>query len=709
MAKKINRQPNSVNRPDQQAVRPKPAAKQPAATRRAPALKPLYVDILAVIGVVITTSIFLWTCLNNKFTNWDDPGYVVNNPIIKDFTGDGIKAIFDLKNPVMGNYHPLTILTYAFDYSKVGLEPYHYHLLSLLFHLATTVLVYCFMKMLTKRSVAAVVAALLFGLHPMHMESVAWVAGRKDVVYGFFYMASCIAYLFYMRATDTKRWLWYLGVVVLFVCSLLSKPVAVVLPLTLMLIDIFENRILKSPLPDEGSLFKNIGQLKINTIAILDKLPLLVISIAAGIKSMQDQQVFGALGTQGEKYTFIERIGLGGYALFTYLWKAVAPVKLLCFYPYPLKENGSMPVIYYIYPAITIGLFYIVWRFLRHNKAAIFGVLFFMVNIVLLLQFIPVGGAIIADRYSYIPYLGLFFMLGWFVSSFFEKGANQQTGRVVLGVVLVYSVVLGMLSNQRCKVWYDGMSLWRDEIEVEPVRAPNAYNNLGFFYFNKFNLEADPKVRKIYYDSSFYLLNKAIELQATFVNPYISLAELFRSSNQFPEAKKYYYKALTLNKDEQGANAYLGLAIIYSISFNQEQNRPVRDSAALLRMKMYNDSALFCYQQALTIKPYNPEAHSNYANFLDMTNNKDESIKQYGIAVDQNPDIFQPYLNRGRALFRAGRYDEAMRDFNKAIQIEPTVGEIFYARAMCLDKKGDRQGAIKDLETSRKLGYVPPK
>ena len=129
----------------------------------------------------------------------------------------------------------------------------------------------------------------------------------------------------------------------------------------------------------------------------------------------------------------------------------------------------------------------------------------------------------------------------------------------------------------------------------------------------------------------------------------------------------------------------------------------------MAQMKLNSDSAIYCYNRSFTLKPYNPEAHSNYANFLDMTGNKEESIKQYGIAVDQNPDIFQPYLNRGRALFRADRVDEAIRDFNKAIQIEPTMGEIYYARAQAYDKKGDKAAMQKDLEASRKYGYVPPR
>lgn len=705
MAKKPNN-PTGVNRPTQ----PKPVQKPPAAPTKAASagVSDMQKHIMAITGIAITTFLFLKVSLLNQFTNWDDPGYVINNPLIKDISAEGIKNIFSLSNPVMGNYHPLTILTYAFDYDSANLDAYHYHLQSLIFHIATTILVYCFVWMLTKRFIAAAITAILFGLHPMHIESVAWVAGRKDVVYGFFYMASCISYLYYIRTEGTKKWMFYAGVAVLYACSLLSKPVAVVLPVTLLLIDYFEGRIWKVAGVDGNR--PVISVQNINLFTLVEKLPLFGMSVLAGIKSLQDQRVFGALDTQGEKFGPLERLGLGGYALITYLWKAVLPIKLLCFYPYPLKEGGALPAYYYIYLVIAVGILAGSFWFFRKNRAIVFGILFFLVNIALLLQFIPVGGAIIADRYSYLPYIGLFFILGWCVSVLFDSDKTAMYGKVTLGATTVAVLVLGYMSNERSKVWYDGMSLWRDEIEIEPVRAPNGYNNLGFFYFNKFNASVDQNERKLFYDSSYYLLNKAIELQPKFVNPYISLGELMRSSNQFDKAKIYYYKGLSLDTSDMGANAYLGLAVIYSIAYSMVPADPAYvGNADMQRMKQqfYRDSALYCYQKTLQLKPYNPEAHSNFANFLDMTGEKDKAIVEYGVAIGQNPDIFQPYLNRAKAYQRMNKCDEAFKDFNKALQIEPKMGEIYYARSACFDMKGDKAAAQKDRQMAASFGYPP--
>jgi protein O-mannosyl-transferase len=620
-----------------------------------------YPDFFIPAAIALLTWLFLSVCNDGLLTNWDDPGYVRDNPLIKDLSADGIKAIFS--TPTMGNYHPLTILSYAIEYSFVQLQPYLYHMDSLLLHILVTLLVYFFTNMLTRRRAAAAVTALLFGLHPMHIESVAWIAGRKDVLYAAFYMGACIAYIRYVRSTG-KKMLWYALLVLLFICSLLSKPVAVVLPVTLLLIDILEGA-------------------KPGVRLLVNKILLFAISVGFGVESIFDQQKFKALDTLNVSFNFFERFALGCYALCTYLWKALIPVHLCNFYPYPGKPLAAT---FYLYPIIVAGLAFVIWRYWRKNKVAVFGTLFFLVNIILLLQFIPVGGAILADRYSYIAYLGLFFIVGWLVSYFFEPGADKNKRNIVLAGVAVYVLALGYMSNQRCRVWYDAVSLWRDEVEKEPDRATNAYNNLGFEYFNKYNTSINPEERKIYYDSANMLLTKAIAMQPDYANPYISLGELERVNNQFPLAKANYYKALSLKYSDEDASAYLGLAIIYAIS-------------------NYFDSSGYCFKRALELQPYFPEAQSNYGNFWAMTGHPDSALVHYAIAICQNPDMYAPHLNRAKLYQRTNRCDQAMPDLERCIDLAPDLGEPYFVKAQCEALKGNRDAATRDVAKARELGF----
>jgi len=687
MAKKKSKQSNAVtppgNRqvspPNQPQAKPKHMAAPALSQQKQTRIKPS-IQALIVAGIAVITWLFLKVCTHNQLTNWDDPGYINGNPVIKDISPEGLKAIFTTS--VMGNYHPLTILSYAIEYSYVRLDPWLYHFDSLLFHIIVTVLVYWFVNLLTRRPVAAAITALLFGLHPMHVESVAWISGRKDVVYGMFYMAACIAYVYYLRARGAGRLWLYIAVLILFVCSLLGKPVAVVLPVTLLLIDYFEKRKWKEwdgPFQMKKPLF--------NYWILIEKIPFFIIALIFGEKSIQDQKTFGSLDAKDLSYNFMERIALGGYAFVSYLRKAIIPAGLCNFYPYPPKVNGSLDYYYYFYPLAALVIIFVVWFFGRRSRAIVFGALFFVVNIVLLLQFIPVGGAILADRYSYIAYMGLFLIAGWLVSGFFEPGGNKQLGYVVLSISLVYALFLGYLGNERCKVWYDTTSLWRDEIEKEPHDAPNAWNNLGFNYFNKFNESVNNTDRKIYYDSAYYLLNEAITLQPTFANPYISLGELERSVGNFQEAKKNYYKAISLKSFDEDQNAYLGLAIIYAISHNF-------------------DSSAYCFRIAIQLHPHFPEAHSNFGNFFDMTGKPDSALVQYGIAIEQNPDMYAPHLNRGRLLQRLNRNDEAMKDFEAALALSPDNGEVYYARSHSYAAKGNKAQALQDVQKAIALGFT---
>ncbi|MCW3123140.1 MAG: hypothetical protein JWQ38_2632 [Flavipsychrobacter sp.] len=579
-------------------------------------------------GIALLTWLVLKVALVNQFTDWDDAGYIVNNPIIRDLSAEGLKRIFT--EPVMGNYHPITILSYALEYSMVELEPWLYHLDSLLLHILVTMSVYWFVVILTKKPVAAIITALLFGISPMHVESAVWAAGRKDLFCALFYVWACIAHLHYQHAATDKKSKWYILVILLFLFALLSKPIAVTLPVTLLLIDYYEQR-------------------KWTIKLLVEKIPHFALALFFGAISVTIQHGGGAMDVHKVHYNFIERIALGSYALVTYLWKSVVPVHLCCYYPYPPKVAGSLPYIYFLAPLLVAAIAFIVWRYARKNRTIVFGSLFFIVNIALLLQLIPVGDAIVADRYSYIPYIGLFFIAGLLLSRYLEQDGKKNVQNIVIAGVAIYMICLAWMSYERCKVWYDPISLWRDEIEKEPVNAPLAYNNLGFIYFHKKSAATNPIEQQIAADSAFYLMQKAIALKPDFGNALQGLGMLS------------YMKG-----DLASAGYYFRTAIHYE---------PTADN------------------------------YANYGNILIQEGKTDSTLMQYNTAVSLNPEMFIVRLNRGRLLKEQNRLEEAKADIDKAIQLNPGVGEPYYLRSFYHAQKGDKALALQDVEKAISLGF----
>jgi len=621
--------------------------------------KKSYTDLLICAILALVTFLFYRSSLSNRFTNWDDPGYVINNPFLK----NGLADIFS--NNVMGNYHPLTILTLSVDYKLGGLDPHIYHIHSLILHILNVILAYIFGRMLFRSSLPGLLVAAIFAWHPMHVESVSWIAGRKDVLYGFYFLLSCICYLKYARSSKNIFSTYYLLAFITFILSVLSKPVAVSLPLVLILIDYLEGR-------------------KFDKKVIIEKVPFFAVSLIFGIISIQAQKEFGALATQDVSYNFIERILLGSYALLTYIAKYFFPTGLSNFYPYPLKANGALPSYFYIFPLVVAALVFVAWRWLRPHRYVIFGLLFFLVNIALLLQFIPVGGAILADRYTYMPYLGLSIALASVVAWYTGRPARKNTSYAMLSVGLVFALVLGVVTNNRSKDWYNTISLWKSEISVHPDDVPSAYNNLGFEYLTLSKEAKDQATYQRYIDSAATLLNKAISMKPDYLT-YVSLGELERNKGNQAAAAKHYDDAIKM--DPAKADAYLGKAISYC-------------------MGGHVDSCGFYFRKSVELKPFSPETHNGYGNYFDMTGKPDSALAHYNIAISQNPDMADSYVNRGRLYLKLGKAPEAVNDFTKYIALKPEGAETYFLRSQAyLRIEGHKADALNDAHKAMSLGY----
>ncbi len=324
--------------------------------------------------VIVVTSVMFYSSLTNGFTNWDDNINVTDNSELKSFKGDSlaptIKNIFEIREGLV-MYAPLVKLSYLAQYVQSRLNPLPYHLFNLLLHLFNTALVFGFVWLLCRQHWVAFITALLFAIHPMHVESVAWITGRIDLLYSFFFMGALCGYLLYLEGGKWKQH-FYVITIALFVLSLLCKAAAVTLPVVFLLIEYFKGR-------------------KFTAKTVLTTAPFFVLSLIFGYIAIYAQRGCVVL-VDLTQYSFFDRILLSFYALTEYLWKLVLPINLACIYDYPLKQESKFlpgkpmfSLVLYATPLIIIALAFLVYRSIRFGKDVMFGFSFFLISIVLVL------------------------------------------------------------------------------------------------------------------------------------------------------------------------------------------------------------------------------------------------------------------------------------------------------------------------------------
>lgn len=490
---------------------------------------------LLLVALIAITAIIYFKSLNNELINtWDDHGYVTENPDIRTLHGDSVG--YTIKNTfssyVLGNYHPITMLSYCFEYAKYKLNPKPYHVTNLVIHILNTLLVVWFIWLLTQQQWVAFITALLFAIHPMHVESVAWVSERKDVLYTFFSLAALCTYILYLKKEDMK-WRYYIYTLLLFSVALLSKAMAVSVPIAFFAVDYFFGR-------------------KFNSKIIMEKVPFLLLSLIIGLVAIGAQKSASALDGI-VNYNFADRILFGCYALMTYLWKIILPINMTCYYNYPVKINGSYPIAYSIAPFIIAALGFLIYKSIRFGKDVVFGFGFFLITIVLVLQILPVGDAIIADRFTYIPYIGLFFIIARWINSVLENktGKLQSLQMPVIGLFTVFVIAFCYMTIQQTKVWHDSVSLWSNAIKNYD-KAAKSYNNRGLTYYQTKQ-----------YDKALADFSRTIQLVDNYTDAHYNRGVVYFTLKQYEAALADYNIALQQNP--KFAKAYNNRGNIYHL------------------------------------------------------------------------------------------------------------------------------------------------
>jgi tetratricopeptide (TPR) repeat protein len=391
-------------------------------------------------ALALATFVAFGPSLTAGFTNYDDPGYVTENTLIRDLSAAGLLRIFS--TPHQDNYHPLTLLSHAVEYRFFGLNPFVYHLVNLGLHAANAALLLAALHLLTGRTFLAAAASFLWALHPLRVESVTWIAERRDVLFTFFFLAALLAQLLAQRLARPRLRLVALG---LFVFSCLAKAMAVSYPLVLLLVEWYGGRPVRSRRTLRVALpFFLVGGL---FLAV-------TLRIRADIGDLPSGDAAGALRTAA----------VASSALLLYLGKIAFPAGLSALYPMPAGSGLDLPWGYLLSPFAVLGLAGLVW-FVRGNRDLVFGSLFFLATIAPALRQGPTGLTFAADRYTYLPAIGVTFAAGSLLA---RARAGPAARHAVAPAAAAICVILSAMAWQRAGLWSDEMKLWNDVLRQFP-------------------------------------------------------------------------------------------------------------------------------------------------------------------------------------------------------------------------------------------------
>jgi len=558
---------------------------------------------LAGIVALITFLVYL-TALHNTFA-WDDRDYVSGNPHIRSFDVALFKWAFF--NFYSANWHPLTWLSHALDYALWGLNPLGHHLTNNVLHAANAFLVVVLVvrlfevlktrtapnegpSFLTDRAmlIAGGVTGLLFGLHPVHVESVAWVAERKDLLCGLFFLLSIMAYVNYANSGNSVaapqrpfsrfangRYLVTLG---LFILALMSKPMAVTLPVVLLILDWYP--------------FNRITSWETFRAAGIEKLPFIASSLVSSVLTVLAQS--GAI--QSTEFAPLSmRLLVAAQSLIEYLLKMLWPVNLVPYYPYP--ASASLASLEYLVPVIlVIGITGACAVAATKRKFWLSVWAYYVVTLIPVIGIVQVGGQAMADRYTYLPSLGPFLIVGSAVAWTSIKISPPGRSRLMAGLfgsILVFSAfaTLMHLTSRQIGIWKSDLVLWSYVIEKEPDRVPIAYNNRGLALKEsgriaeaiadfETTIALDPSRSKAYnnlgvlylnaglFDKSIEYFSKSIAINPKDVEPYNNRGASYARTGQYEKALEDFSKAIELKKDN--AAAYYNRGIFYRRAGHEE-------------------------------------------------------------------------------------------------------------------------------------------
>jgi len=567
-------------------------------------IKDNHYPTVIIIFLIAITLISYWSVQQFEFVNYDDDIYVTENiHVLSGITKETVIWAFTTFHA--SNWHPLTWLSLFFDYEFYWLNPAGYHWTNVLFHVSNTLLLFLALTRLTGVLWQSGFVAALFAIHPLHVESVAWVAERKDVLSTFFWMLTLYAYVLYVEHPDWKR---YAFTFISFSFGLMAKPMLVTLPFVLLLLDYWPlKRSLCKPsnshMDFQQSCTKNAqGSFKNINVArsLLEKIPLIVLSIIASIMTLIAQQSGEAIMPL-QRLSLIERITNAFVSYATYIIKMFWPVDLAVFYPHP----GMWPVWQVCVSILLLaGISTYVWKLSDHPYLRV-GWLWYLGTLVPVIGIVQVGSQSMADRYTYIPLIGLFIMIAWGIPNILRQWRYKRPVLFLsAGLVLLFLMIC---TGLQVRHWENSISLFRHAVNVTEGNS-TTINNLG-----------NALARKGFLDEAILQYKEAIDLQPNNPYTYTNMGKVLMLQGKVKDAVISYSKALQL--EPQHMKAHFNIGVAYSeIGYNSE--------------------AILHYTEAIKINPDFVAAYNNLGILYAKQEDFDEAVKYFkkALAIFPNYD-----------------------------------------------------------------------
>lgn len=612
-----------------------------------------------VVAIVAVTMAVYAPVRHFELVNWDDPQYITENPIVLGgLTWESVRWAFTTTHTPY--WHPMTWLSLLADVSIYGQNTGGYHVTSVIIHLCTSVLLFLLLRRMTGAVGKSAFVAAIFAVHPLHVESVAWIAERKDVLSTLFWALTIWAYVGYAARPGWRRYAW---VVAFYALALMSKPMVVTLPILLLLLDWWPLGRLGG---DAGRVF-GPGAVRL----ILEKVPLLAMAAAVTVATMIVQRRIGAVARL-EALPIGSRIANATVSYVVYIWKTIWPAHLAAFYPFqpysPLVVAAAAAAL-----VLATALAVVV----RRRAPYVFvGWLWYLVTLAPVIGLTQAGEQARADRFMYVPMIGLLIAGSWLVVQG-SRGVRFMASSAWIVIALVLVLAYAVPARAQVETWSDGLTLWRHAIAVVP-RNYIAYQNLGEALRDRGQLDEalasarqafaympanSPGLEAMLHNDVGLVLaregktsdavgefTQAVRLSARFAEAHNNLADALAAEGRFPDAIAHFEIAATLKPDFVEAQVGLGGALL----------KTGRASEALPH-----------FRRALAENPQLAEAHNGLGAALAMLGQSDQAMSEYNEALRLRPDLPTAHLNIAVLLIRRGRIDEARQHLLAALAIDP--------------------------------------